>query len=114
MPMNCNFCNKPIEKDESNKWVTVETQKAHYWECDSPNAPRLKGKKTFQKKEYSPKQATVDATPQVIDILSAFGKQLTRLEEKIDGVIASTAFKKANDDPLDPNATLRNPEDVGK
>jgi len=126
MVMNCKFCDKEIEQDADKKWVTVETQKAHYWECDSPNAPRLK-KKSFEKKQYTPKTATVDATPQLMDILGAFGKQITRLEEKIDGLIAQTAFKKGTGEEVpvktkaeklfekpDPGATLRNPGDVQK
>jgi len=128
MVMNCKFCDKEIEQDNDKKWVTVETGKAHYWECDSPDAPRLKGKKKFEKKPYTPKQPTVDATPQLMDILGAFGKQITRLEEKIDGLITQSAFKVAGSNEVvntktkaeklfekpDEGATLRNPEDVGK
>ena len=140
MVMNCKFCDKQIDQNNESKWVTVETGKLHYWECESPNAPRLKGLKSSGKKPYTPKSATVDATPQVMEILSAFGKQLVRVEEKLDGIIRSTAFKTATgkevevpasewlkDPPADrkkkvdeffskpdEGATLRNPGDVQK
>ena len=114
--MNCKFCNEPIEKnDQDGKWYSAGTQQLHYWDCKSPNAPRLQGKKgqvqqSFQKKPIVSNEQVIETIEKRLDQIDGFLVELkeaisdkvvtkeliTALMEKLKGV----SFEKASGDSL--------------